>query len=252
MSNGGFLLDAGPTGTLLALLLAGHVLGDFLFQTRRMVERKGESLAWLAAHAAVVTLVHALVLLPIFAGRGLVLVLALGAGHLVLDRAKARLGDARAVWFLCDQALHLALVFLVWRLWAAWVGVEPILPYSQGELDTVTIAAVLVAAYAFNVNGGATIVAMVVRSRPTTTGGEPAVDNRELAGGRVIGILERMLVLTLVLIDQWGALGLVFAAKSIARFRELEDRAFGEYYLVGTLSSLLVAIATGLLVTLLI
>lgn len=33
------------------------------------------------------------------------------------------------------------------------------------------------------------------------------------------------------------------AAKSIARFKELEDRAFAEYYLVGTLMS--VAVATG-------
>ena len=35
----------------------------------------------------------------------------------------------------------------------------------------------------------------------------------------------------------------VIAAKSIARFKALEQRHFGEYYLIGTLTSLLVTIA---------
>lgn len=70
--------------------------------------------------------------------------------------------------------------------------------------------------------------------------------------GRTIGILERLILLTLILLDQWGALGLILTAKSVARFKELEDRRFSEYYLIGTLSSSLVAIATGLLVRLLV
>lgn len=50
----------------------------------------------------------------------------------------------------------------------------------------------------------------------------------------------------LILLGQWGALMLLVAAKSIARFDELKERAFAEYYLVGTLASLLVAVGTGL------
>ena len=44
------------------------------------------------------------------------------------------------------------------------------------------------------------------------------------------------------------ALGFVVAAKSVARFRELESQRFADYYLIGTLGSILVAIATGILV----
>lgn len=40
---------------------------------------------------------------------------------------------------------------------------------------------------------------------------------------------------------------LVVAAKSSARFEELRHRAFAEVYLVGTLASVLAAIASGLL-----
>lgn len=68
----------------------------------------------------------------------------------------------------------------------------------------------------------------------------------DIARGRTIGALERGLALTLVLIGQFGALGLIVAAKSLARFKALEDREFAEYFLIGTLASLLLALAGGL------
>lgn len=67
--------------------------------------------------------------------------------------------------------------------------------------------------------------------------------------GAIIGVLERMLVLTLVLLGQYAAIALVFTAKSIARFEELKDRGFAEYYLIGTLSSILFAMLVGILTT---
>ena len=42
------------------------------------------------------------------------------------------------------------------------------------------------------------------------------------------------------------AIGLVVTAKTIARFRQLEDRQFAEYYLLGTLASIATAILTGM------
>jgi hypothetical protein len=68
----------------------------------------------------------------------------------------------------------------------------------------------------------------------------------DVARGRTIGVLERALALTLVTLGQFGALGLVVAAKSLARMKALEDREFAEYFLIGTLASLLLAVAGGL------
>jgi hypothetical protein len=65
--------------------------------------------------------------------------------------------------------------------------------------------------------------------------------------GAVIGFLERALTLTFVLAGQYTALGLILTAKSIARHEELKDRHFAEYYLIGTLSSVLFAVMIGLL-----
>lgn len=64
--------------------------------------------------------------------------------------------------------------------------------------------------------------------------------------GRVIGILERLIIFVLVLKGEYGALGFVIAAKSFARFKELDDRKFAEYFLVGTLASVSSAVAIAL------
>ncbi len=65
--------------------------------------------------------------------------------------------------------------------------------------------------------------------------------------GATIGCLERSLTLTLVLVGQYEAIALILAAKSVARFQELKRREFAEYYLIGTLSSMLFAMFIGIL-----
>jgi hypothetical protein len=65
--------------------------------------------------------------------------------------------------------------------------------------------------------------------------------------GATIGILERILIVVFVLTGSEAAVGFVVAAKTLARFRLLDDRDFAEYYLLGTLASVAVAIASGLI-----
>ena len=78
---------------------------------------------------------------------------------------------------------------------------------------------------------------------PVTKTNEP--DKTELNAGRIIGILERLIIFFFVTIGQFAAVGFVIAAKSIVRYKELEDRNFAEYVLIGTLLSSLLAILTG-------
>jgi hypothetical protein len=66
--------------------------------------------------------------------------------------------------------------------------------------------------------------------------------------GLTIGVLERIFTVTFVLIDQYTAIALIFTAKSIARFEDLKVRRFSEYYLIGTLSSILIALLVGIVV----
>ncbi len=68
----------------------------------------------------------------------------------------------------------------------------------------------------------------------------------DIARGRTIGALERALALTLVLLGEDAAIGWIIAAKSLARFKALEDREFAEYFLIGTLASFLLALVAAI------
>jgi len=64
----------------------------------------------------------------------------------------------------------------------------------------------------------------------------------------MIGILERYLTAILVLSGQYTAVAFTLTAKSVARFDKIaKDQAFAEQYLVGTMSSVLLAIASAVL-----
>ena len=62
--------------------------------------------------------------------------------------------------------------------------------------------------------------------------------------GAWIGNLERLLSGVLILLGQFSAVGLTMTAKSIARYDEIvKNPAFAEYYLIGTLYSILYTIS---------
>lgn len=60
--------------------------------------------------------------------------------------------------------------------------------------------------------------------------------------GSLIGMLERVIILLLGALGLYSSIALVLTAKSLARFKQLEDKKFAEKYLVGTLMSLIIAI----------
>lgn len=73
-----------------------------------------------------------------------------------------------------------------------------------------------------------------------------AVDEAQFRAGRIIGVLERWLILFIVLYESdLNAIGFIVAAKGLVRFKKLQDQSFAEYLLVGTLLSVLAAVLTG-------
>lgn len=79
-------------------------------------------------------------------------------------------------------------------------------------------------------------------SRPTD---EAAAQLRN--AGMYIGWLERFLILTALLLRSPATAGLVLTAKAIARYPEFKHVRFAEYFLIGTLLSLCVAMIGGLI-----
>ena len=69
-------------------------------------------------------------------------------------------------------------------------------------------------------------------------------DNQKMdtipGAGATIGLLERIVMSICIIFNQFASIGLVFTAKSIARYNKIsESPTFAEYYLIGSLFSIL-------------
>ncbi len=226
--------------TAVALVL-GHVLGDFVLQTDTMVARKREARVMLL-HVAIVTAATWIALgLPPAPW----LVALIAVSHAAIDAAKLRWGGPGFRPFALDQAAHVAIIALGAALfpeaWAAglWAGpaAATFPPLARLPEAMALNAGMVVAVWA----GGHAV-------REMMTGVRLAAPDSLPLGGRLIGRLERLVILMLVLAEEPGAIGFLIAAKSILRFSELareDDRHVSEYVIIGTLASFAWAIAAG-------
>jgi hypothetical protein len=238
-------------------ILLAHAATDFLLQPEWVAENKRRP-AILLFHVGIF---FALACLLVFAvppaapGRVAGWLLALTAYHAALDWSKAFLQErlaAREVtgrWetrlFVADQALHLAAILLVAGL-ADRQFTALLLDGARAHLANPKVYAVASFAVLIVV-GGAYLTHFVCRKFLVQRDLQPGRGNLR-GGGFYIGILERSLVMAAVLLGRYEFIGFLFAAKSVARFPEMRDgHLFAEYFLVGTLTSLSIAIFGSLL-----
>ncbi len=111
-------VPATPGFVLLALLVAGHLLADFLFQTEGLVAAKRINGRAMLLHGLITGLVQVALLSPMINLPVAYGILLISLSHLVIDAAKVRLvakfGN-RLMLFCGDQLLHGICIFLVWR-----------------------------------------------------------------------------------------------------------------------------------------
>lgn len=245
---------ASPQWSLLVLLYTGHTVADFILLNRAGIGGNGNLHVVLRDTSLVITS-HAAFLLPFMSQyrpdlfTALTLLLALGVTHVVIDighrHLLGRREDSSLSLFVADQVAHALVILGVWRAWRTWLDPRDVLQ-TFSDPTLLTVSGLILSAYVLNGRGGAILIGLFLKRFPVPaeSGGSSSAGDVE-GMGRVIGILERMLLLSLILLGQWQAVGWIFAGKTVARFRELNDRVFSEYYIIGTLSSLLFAAATG-------
>ena len=78
---------------------------------------------------------------------------------------------------------------------------------------------------------------------------KPEEDNPKDRMGAFIGTLERLLTILLVGLQSYTAVGFIITMKSIARYEKVQkEKEFAEYFLAGTMLSILCALILGLIV----
>jgi hypothetical protein len=243
----------------LALYLA-HLLADYVFQTRRLVEqkRRGKSAAYLLhglIHYLSAVIIAGFVLRgSLFSLRTHLVIAALTLVHLLIDLAKIQLARKYPIsdgtWaYAGDQLLHFLTVSL-----AAWM-LSPAVPFSelsalfQGARAIPNKFLAVPVIYVGVVFGGGYLIRFLVRSLAEgvkSHSQEKATEQLQDAG-LYIGWLERFLVITALLLQSPATVGLILTAKSIARYPEFKSEHFAEYFLIGTLLSISMALLGGAL-----
>ncbi|MCI8496964.1 MAG: DUF3307 domain-containing protein [Clostridiales bacterium] len=241
----------------LGVLLIFHVLGDFVFQSSKTAQAKQrlgkEGRLALCRHLAVYTAFSLLAVLWWGNGWNILLnTLLLSVSHAVVDTVCIRLRRVfprkGLLLFACDQAIHAVFLLgvsrMLGRLNAAGIFVRDMLPASWGR-DTcfsVMLAVLLVLICTAPAAVLVKEVFSLIAAHESEEKTEPVRQVDVYRSGYVIGVCERLVILVLGVAGQFGAIGFVLAAKSLARFKLLnDDKDFAERYLVGTLVSALSA-----------
>ena len=138
--------------------------------------------------------------------------------------------------------MHIGIIILIWTLF--FVSPVTILPALATLLASETLWATLL------VYGLMTMPASMFIERFFRKW-IPEIQNYSglPGGGKWIGYLERMLIVTFVLSGNIAGVGLLMTAKSVFRFSDVQkgDLRMTEYMLLGTLLSFAIALAGGFL-----
>lgn len=157
---------------------------------------------------------------------------------------------ALSVWFSPAAGLGFRPQWVEWggRV-AGWTALAPVIAVLGHAKLQLALFGLLVAANEANLLIRAAFEWLNLK--PQMRAGAPGMvelDVNEYNRGRVVGLLERALIYGFVLNGQFGVIGFTLAAKAFTRFKELDDRRFAEYVLIGTLLSAGLAVAAAVAV----
>ena len=250
--------------SIFVRLVLAHLLSDFIFQPTSWAKDKdtkgfeSKKLYW---HTLVTCLTAILLIWDV---SWIIPILIITAIHGITDGIKGEVNKRMlgaqypgpGYLLLIDQIIHFLTIIVTW-----------IVVTNQADALWTEITALLKTQDSWYVLVGYTLVSMPISvvigkmtqkwnhelngQNSTTT--NPSSNTNGTQGlenaGKWIGIVERTLILTFVLIHQFGAIGFLLAAKSVFRFGDLKDsndQKKTEYIIIGTLLSFMLAIFTGI------
>ena len=229
---------------ILVKLLCAHLCSDFLFQTDGINEGKRKSgvkgLCYQLLHSAI----HSLAAYLFVADWSCWLIPAiLFAAHFIIDLIKCKFCKDSLRTFLIDQLCH---IVVIGALWFILFGGN----LQVSSLDDASISRIWVIAvgYILMLKPSSILLGLFLNKWTPASSNSLSLPN----AGQWIGYIERILILTFVLIGSIEGVGFLLAAKSVFRFGELnkaKEIRTTEYVLIGTLASFTIAILTGITIS---
>lgn len=167
--------------------------------------------------------------------------LAIALTHWLVDGLKRHINRNKTLGryaFFIDQLFHLIFMIAIVYLFNKFCGIKPFLKIPLSTKHLLIIAGFIICTKPANI-----LIKEILNVFEISYSDSTDLPN----AGKLIGIIERFLVLTFILLNQFGAVGFLIAAKSILRFKP-DETLKTEYVLIGTMLSFGIAIAIGVLV----
>ncbi|WP_026661130.1 DUF3307 domain-containing protein [Butyrivibrio sp. AC2005] len=237
-------------------LMIGHILGDYYFQTEKIAEEKEKSYRGIVIHSLVYILIMIVMMALAFNKYFVCIGVIAAIVHFVIDSLKYVMIKKRVIkdgWytFSIDQFLHVLTIaglgFVCFKysfdmnttLFAKIMSTCSLDPIESLKVCTI----ILMIHKPANV-----IIQKFLKEYKPITGKDKNSILATKNAGRTIGTIERVVMIILIYLQQYSALGLVLTAKSITRYNKIvEDKEFAEYYLLGTLFSVVIVLVLSLL-----
>lgn len=234
----------------LAVVFIGHILGYFYFQTPKSLEKMEDGALWrhcllysVGIGIAFLLCIHNLQAIIHLSAQCAIL-------HIVVECILRKWATSRATWikehsFIMDQITHCVFLMVIWMVNRNTIIVRYYITQKISYLSTLPITVLL---------GWLCVLRpgnMLITSSKTW---QKYKDNTVTLGtgvenaGKFIGYLERTIVYVFLMYKQFSAIAFILTAKSVARFKEIEnDQARAEYYLIGTLMSVAITLLISVL-----
>ncbi|KYG81234.1 hypothetical protein AWW67_07710 [Roseivirga seohaensis] len=243
-------MDSPEIAILLRLIIA-HLLADFVFQTNGMVKGKREKGPRSSQFRWHLVIVAVLTYLFIADWANWWAPMAMAIAHGIIDWIKISIKKDNMWIYLGDQFAHFISIILLWMLlipkpFAAMIDL------SSFEFHSTFL--IIAIAYIIVALPSGVLIGYLTKSWQEQLSDKQNQESLKDAG-KWIGIIERLLILTFIIFNQWEPIGFLLAAKSVFRFGDLKkgkEQKKTEYILIGTLLSFTLAIFIGLLVQLMI
>ena len=227
---------------IVAILISVHLLADFLFQTSAYSEKKRKIIYFI---------VFEIILLAILEfKKGILLGIIISVFHFLINyivnklEKRFRKRRLKLLFFSINQLIHFVILTGIYYIFNLENSVSNLYLKLEGYENFKTII-LYISVFSIIFEPASLFIRKLFTSISPKT--YPKENLEELKAGNIIGKLERIIIAILLLNNQFGVIGFVLTAKSIARFKQMENRDFAEKYLIGTLTSFLIVLISVLI-----
>ncbi|MEC4048725.1 DUF3307 domain-containing protein [Flavobacterium sp. SUN046] len=226
-------------GNYLIRLLVAHLIADFILQTKKMVSTK----KWFSK--AMLLHIGILFIITLLFSQNLILSITISILHYITDGFKMELLKTKKYsetkLFILDQAIHLLVILICWAYYFNIIpklGNALLLPFTNFNISLLLFSYILVTTpYGY-------FIGITTKRFQNKTNDETLADQN----GFYIGIFERLIILTFMILGQYSAIGFLITGKSIIRYSAKNEDIKSEYVLLGTMISYGITIITGIVV----